>query len=212
MAMFFSSLDDKYKRVIRLVSITFISLLIISFLKISSERFESNKGYEIQIPEKAITYDPIIYSYLDYVSQWYPNSIELLDNYKGDTFTGQIAAQPILSLLGNYHIIDYSDRDYLNLRKNLWPKHWASFNGLVAYSVYDFGFILTIVLCFIYYWTIRKLKPDNYTISLNKLFIVALVIQIPLLAIFYSQIDGLIIPFLFLFGMRKYLNRKINLK
>jgi len=88
--------------------------------------------------------------------------------------------------------------------------HWYTFNGFVAYIIYDFGYILTMLFSFYYYFVVYYLRPKNNQISLLSLFLLVLLIQIPLLAIFYSALGGIIIPLLLLIPIFIYMKVSFN--
>jgi hypothetical protein len=197
--------DPKIKFYIKRLSIAFIVLVLAYFAYVTDARFSGNEGYASVISENSIIQDPALYSIFDYLSQWYQNSSYLLDNYTGETFKGQISLQSILIPLNTLGVINFSLDELTAIRKTLWPTHWYTFNGLVAYSVYDYGYFLTFILSLIYFIVILKFSPINNSISLIQLLIMALLVQIPLLSIFYSAISGLMLPMLYLIPICLYL-------
>lgn len=192
--MLYSTLEKRIKKYIKNTLILLLSLTAVYFVNISLKRFTTDNLYAETIPSSSFIQDPVIYSYFDYLSQWYCNSMYVLNSYNFRGFNGQVSLQSALSLLGQYSIISYDAIAYSALRQQLWPLHWYTFNGFVAYTIYDLGYILTIVFSLIYYLIIRRLKPKNNQISLLNLFLVVLLIQIPLLAIFYSAVGGIVMP------------------
>jgi hypothetical protein len=212
LVLIFDTFEYQIKRQVKRFVFIIGVLFTIYFIKITQERFASDKFYKKTIPKEAKIKNTVIYSYYDYLSQWYTNNMNLLNSYKGEKFNGQVSFQPVISLLGQYHIISYNSKDYSKLRKKLWPKNSFSFNGLVAYSVYDFGYILTLVLSIIYYYIVRKLGSKNNEISLLNLFYLVLLIQIPLMAIFYSTTDAILIPLLLFIPIHLYLRTKLLVK
>ena len=194
--MLYGTFEFRIKKFLKNSMFLILSLMIVYFVNISIERFTTDNLYAENIPSNALIQDPVLYSYFDYLSQWYYNNMYVLNSYNFKTFNGQISLQPVLYLLGQYNIINYDPNTYSSLRQQLWPLHWYTFNGFVAYIVYDLGYILTIVFSLVYYLIILKLRPKNNQISLLNLFLIVLLIQLPLLAIFYSSIGGIIIPLL----------------
>lgn len=210
LTIFYGTLSAKTKSIIKKVIVIAGVLMGLYFISITTNRFDNDSVYEENIPLDSPIQDPALYSYLDYLSQSHFNGMYVLDSYDFNTFKGQTALQPVLALLGQYGLINYHSADYKELRKKLWPEHHYTFNGLVSYSVFDFGYIITLILALIYYYYISKMKPKNSTIYLEDLFSVVLVIQIPLLAIFYSTISVIIIPLLFFIGIHYYLKTAIE--
>ncbi|MBV5341811.1 MAG: hypothetical protein J0665_20030 [Deltaproteobacteria bacterium] len=182
--------------------------LVISFIYlmyITNERFGGGSYYSSRISSKSIIQDPFVYGLFDYLSQWYYNSMYLLDSYNFSTFKGQISLKPILDLMGQYYLIDYNPNNSLNIRMALWPDNWYTFNGLVAYFVYDYGYLITIALSLLYFNLIMIVRPYKNEISLNSLFVLVLLIQIPLMAIFYSMVQSIVLPSIFLIPIFLYL-------
>lgn len=208
--LLYGTLESKIQSVIKKSLIVSIVLITIYFINITIKRFTEDKLYEGTIPDKSYIKDPVSFSYFDYLSQWYYNSMTLLESYKFEIFNGQITTQSVLSLFGQYGIITYDSNSYTLLRQKMWLDNWCSFNGFVAYSIYDYGYILTFVFTIFYYLIVLKLKPKNNQVSLLNLFIIVLLIQIPLLAIFYSAAGGIFMPLLFYIPIFLYLRVKVK--
>jgi hypothetical protein len=179
------------------------------FMNVTRERFTNDKWYQRKIVAKSDFEDPVLYSYFDYIAQWYPHNMYLLEKYRFEKFNGQTALQPVLGLMGHYRIINYDTKDYNKLVRKIWPLHYYTFNGLVAYSIYDFGYVVSSILCFLYAWSIYKMRPREHKISLLHLFYLVLLIQIPLMSIFYSAAGEILIPFLLLIPIHIFLRTKL---
>ena len=203
--MLYGTLEYRVKKMLKKLIFLTSSLMVIYFVNISTRRFTTNNLYTETIPSNSLIQEPVFYSYFDYLSQWYYNNMYVLNSYNFKTFNGQISFQSILYILGRYSIINYDPSNYVSLRQQLWPLHWYTFNGFVAYIVYDLGYILSIVFSLIYCLIILKLRPKNNQITLLNLFLIVLLIQLPLLAIFYSSFGGIIIPLLFAIPLFIYL-------
>lgn len=201
----YNTFDAQIRRSIMRYVVTFGMLFAGYFIYITNSRFAQDKLYAEIIPRDSFIQEPVLFSYFDYLSQWYSNSMYVLNSYDFETFRGQISFQSVLGLLSHFGLLDYITADYMNLRQTLWPKHWYMFNGLVAYSVFDYGYFLTVVLSLFYCYVILKLKPVNNSISLLNLLVMVLLIQLPLMAIFYSTVGGLMFPILFLIPVYGYL-------
>lgn len=201
----FNTFEIQTRRRVKKYVVTFGMLFAGYFIYITNARFANDKLYAEIIPRDSFIQDPVIFSYFDYLSQWYYNSMYVLNSYDFETYRGQISSQSVLSLLSHFKLLDYNTTNYMNLRQTLWPKHWYMFNGLVAYSVFDYGYFFTVVLSLLYCYVILKLKPVNNSINLLNLFVMVLLIQLPLMAIFYSSVGGLMFPILFLIPVYGYL-------
>jgi hypothetical protein len=206
----FGTLEHKVKNFIKFVSIIVVSVFMSYFIYISNERFVADTSYDDLIPTNAIVQDQVNYSYLDYGSQWYFNNFVVLEKYDFKGFNGQISLQPVLSILGQYGLINYDPAQYTKLRIQLWPDHYWTFNGFVAYSIYDYGYFLSLIFCLFYFFLVRFNSPIKNTISIVNLFVIVLLIQLPLMAVFYSNVGTVLLPLLFLAPIYLYL--KITFK
>ncbi|MGE5351539.1 MAG: O-antigen polymerase [Clostridiales bacterium] len=205
--LFYNTLGRKFKKYIKLSLIVLTIVSSLYFVSITGQRFENDKFYAEKIPAKSLVQNPTLYSYFDYLSQWYNNNMYVLDTYDFSTFSGQLSLQPIQSLLGQYGIIKYDYFSYVKLRQQLLPLNWYTFNGLVADSIYDFGYIFAFILVFVYRYAINKITPKENKISLLNTFYLVLLIQLPLLSIFYSFVSGIVIPLLLIIPISMYLKK-----
>lgn len=213
--MLYGSLDYRVKKNIKRVGLILSVLVLLYFINISNKRFKEDRSttdlYTLAIPSDAIVKDPVLYSYLDYSSQWVYNGFELIKLYDFETFKAQITFQPLLGIAQQFGVISYDPESYAKLRRSLWPNPYGySFNGYPAYLVYDYGIIGAILFSTIYFWIIRKLRPKNGVIDVYDLFLITLLIQLPLMAIFYSQMANISIALIIAIFLRIYL--KYSLK
>lgn len=179
----------------RILLISFV-LAVLYFITISVNRFQNDSYYARFIPEKSYIQDPILYSVFDYFSQGLNNGFYVLDDYHFKIFNGQTMFQDVLRLAGQYNIINYSTIEYEKFRQELWPKHFYTFNGFVAYLIYDFGYVISLLLCLMYYSYLIRNRTYEHSLSIRSLLTISLLIQIPLFSIFYSPLNGLVIPFM----------------
>lgn len=185
----------------------YIGLVLFSalFITISIDRFGNDSTYNYEIPSSSPIKDPVLYSLVDYLSQWYFNGAEVLHDYNLETFKGNITLSTIYELLNHFNIISYDYADYRSLRIKLWKDNWYTFTGFSAYTIYDYGIIGGIFLCVLYFLIVKKKGPKNDVIYINDLFLISLLIQIPLMSIFYSQIGALFFPIIFYLIINFYL-------
>lgn len=206
--MFKNSIELKFIKKIRRTFVILGALLVFVFISISVSRFDKNISYANKIPVNSKIQNPTAYSLFDYLSQSHGNGMKILENYNFDTFNGQASFSSVLKLLSQYGIL--KEFDYSKTREKLMPDNYWTFNGLVAEWVYDFGYMLTLVIALFYFITVRKLKPVGNSISLKNAFLSILLLQIPLFTIFYSVLATLVIPMLLLIPINLYLYRKSN--
>ncbi len=209
--LLYGTLTPRLKKNIK-VSFIILSVLSIGyFISISQQRFEEDtarsKIYTKLIPVEAITQDPVLYGYLDYTSQGFFNGHEVLKLYEGEGFDGVLTYESILGFIST----PTQSYERFKYRQKLWPYHYSySFNGFAAYTVYDYGILGAIAFCIFYFVVVVRMRPRENTIQLKDLFLIVLLIQIPLMSIFYSQVGGLFIAFLLWIPLWFYL--KIQIK
>lgn len=202
---------DKIKRNIKIIGIFVGVLATLYFLDVSVRRFEEDadlaRKYGKTIPVGAITQNPLVFSYLDYLSQGYLNGFEVMQLYRGEGFDGAITFEKLSIMMTS----EYETYLRLKKRQRLWPYHYSySFTGYPAYSLYDYGIFGSVILGFIYYFFVWRMRPKRQTLSMRNLFWIVLLIQIPLISIFYSEVGGLIIALILALFIWIFL--KFNLK
>lgn len=207
------TIKPKTLRTIKTLFSVLLGISLLYFINISVKRFKEDKDalsdYSRLIPQSAIIKDPMLYSYADYSSQAFYNGFEIIQKYDNKTFNGQLSLQSLNSLLGSFNIIEYDSRKYLNYRSKLWPSKYSySFNGYPAYLIYDFGILGAIIFSMLYYYIVYRLRPLNRSISLRNTFLLVLLIQIPLMSIFYNQLGGILIAFIILIPFYIYLKKQ----
>lgn len=186
----------------------FGAIIFVYFISITIKRFGEDDYYANIISSSSLVKDPVQYSYIDYLSQGYYNGMYLLNEYNGQIFNGQLSFQNLLNTFGNQgiiRIINFDTNDYYTLRKVIWPNHYYTFNGLTAYLIYDFGYLLATIFSLIYYLVVVKLRPRKKRISISNLFVLVLLVQLPHSAIFYSSFSAIVLPLFIFFGIKFYL-------
>lgn len=219
--LFRESIDKKIISILKKGALIVSVLLVINILSISTKRFSDKYDFyqtEYSQNKEIIIKDPVIVSYLDYLCQGYYNCYDLLNKYDGKTFGGNISFQDILILTNQYLGIGYSRDKIMDLRRKIWPGAWsATFNSYVAYVVYDFGIIGSLLITLLYSTYVRRkcrlMKKGK--LLLSDLNWIMLLFQIPLFSIFYSALGALVIPGIFLIVLNivfKPRNHKIYFK
>lgn len=75
------------------------------------------------------------------------------------------------------------------------------FLGYTAGSVYDLGYIGTIIMSFVYWAFVRRMSKARNNANIKSLMYIAILIQIPLNSIFYNIFSSAIMTLLFLLFM-----------
>lgn len=183
-----------------------VVLLLVNMIGISNDRFEDHYSFnqtEYVINKEKYIDNPLMVSYIDYLSQGYYNCYDLLIRYDGRTFHGQTMFNELLVLMNQYLSFPFSSDEYQSLREKLWPGLWnKSFNSYVAYMVFDFGIIGSLFFMLLYYLTVSSFfKHSRSVIGISQLTWITFLIQVPLFSIFYNALAAMVIPMLFYTGL-----------
>ena len=192
----------------RIILIAVAYFVIINFSSITQSRFSDNKKYYNNVvPISSSIQDPSIYSMLDYLSQWYGNSLIVLDRYDGHTFYGQSTLSPIYVMFNLFSPVKWSSEKYLEQRMSiLGNQYYYKFTGLVTNMIFDFGYLLTIIIALLYRRIVILIAPINGTVTIPSLLLIASLIQVPLFAVFYSTLAGVVFSLLLWIPVYFYLN------
>lgn len=166
--------------------VLFVTLILfgVGFITISITRFEDNTHYEKTIPSYSVIQDPTLYSFCDYLGQANRNGLEVLKNYNGSTLLGGYTFDAVRSTLSAFRIFPYDSEKYRAKREVLFGAYSGGFTGLTAYSVMDYGIILTLILFLLYAWYIPK--HLRKIITFHDLCLIMCFVQIPICSMFYS--------------------------
>ena len=210
--LFYRLIDKNVKKKIRNVFLVFGIAFFAYFINITIRRFGDDKkisnAYGKTIPTNAVSQDPVTYSLLDYMSQGYLNGFEVLQMYDGQGFDGALTFDKINSLFSTPN----QNYERLKFRQKLWPYQYSySFTGFPAYAIYDYGMFGSIIFCGVYFLIVRNRRPRNNTIKFKNIFLLVFLVQIPMMAIFYSEFTQFILGLIFLIPFQIYINMK-NIK
>lgn len=175
------------------------AIFICVFLLITFVRFSSSKMdyYGERIPPNSIIKDPVTYSIFDYASQGYPCGIECLEYYKPENcMNGEYAFYDIYMILGYFHIINWNFDDYKERMLKAFSGNFNGFKGYVASSVCDFGYILTCLFNFFFFFYLKNVFKNSYRIRLDRLIYSFFLLLMAMNVIFYNYLPALKFPFM----------------
>lgn len=202
-AAFWSMLNDslsielfkKEKKVI-LISMAVASVV---FVTISVTRFD--ESYKMNYMSSAsIVQNPTLYSFIDYLGMGNHQGVTLLNSYNGITLRGGYTFSITHNVLEWFGLSGKSTVN--NEMEKLFGDYYGSFIGFPTYTVYDFGYILSVILCLLYFFYVRS---RNKYLSIQTLLVSGLLLIIPLSTIFYSQANIVFFCLLVYFGIALYL-------
>ncbi|WP_282629962.1 O-antigen polymerase [Empedobacter sedimenti] len=178
-------------------------IVVVIFVIITIIRFSAMDYYGDRIPKQSMIKDPILYSFVDYASQSFPNGFIKLEEYEENKLLyGQDLFRPIYQFLDFFGVIEWDGKKADENIEKAYNYDGGAFRGYTAQMVYNFGYIITVLISIIYYFIVKKYVRSKMNISMEKLFVLILLLIIPLVSIFYSGFGGLYFPFLFLFLTR----------
>ena len=199
---FRSSLGSRIqRRISRLVKYTTI-MIIVSFILMSYSRFSRMDYLAERIPRESVVQDITTYYLLYYGGQSFPYSITSLEEYSSEKcLNGSITFYNLYQVLGFFHLIDWDSSDAIEKRAKVMSELSDKFLGYTAGSVYDLGYIGTIIMSFVYWAFVRRMSKARNNANIKSLMYIAILIQIPLNSIFYNIFSSAIMTLLFLLFM-----------
>lgn len=162
----YGGLNNEMKRTIKRTMLISLTVLIFFFVTISIYRF-GDEGY-YYVPHSAFITNPILYSLVEYASQWFGNGLYILSQYESvDLWYGK-SFRPLVDRVFFPFVSDVSYSDYRIASLGVYA---SKFNGLVATVVYDFGFIGALFAFVIWLIGFLYAAPNQGRITLGKLML-----------------------------------------
>lgn len=170
-------LSKKAKRIFSVLGIVFSTAILAIFVIISINRF-GEIGSSIHDEESSL------YSFADYASQWYGNSISVLPSYQ------RPAGGELSDVFFDYWGLSDGD-DNTTVRSKLWPNYYWRFIALPVVMLFDFGVIFSLIFSLLYAWICNKLRPKNNQISLFSFLVFGALAVLPLSSFSGSILEDL---------------------
>lgn len=185
-------------KVLKIIKYTSICIVVL-FLSITYIRFSAMDYYGDRIPQNSIVKNPIIYSLIDYASQSYSNGLYQLERYTADkSLGGEQFFRDIYQILNFFGIVNWDAKESKALIDTAYDYDGGAFNGYTAPLVFNFGYILTFLISFTYFFAVKIRLKDMSVISLKSMFSLILLLVIPAVSIFYAGYALLLFPLLLL--------------
>ena len=207
---FYPKFDVSTKRKIKIIGSFFSILILVFFILISINRFTDYFMYGDAQYNNTVIKNPIVYSMIDYLSQWYMNSGIVMSKYNFETFNGELSSPFIITLANKFGLIDYNPNTIIDKLIAAWGSKYDKFNGLVPNLLFDFGYICTLLFSIMYFIAIKILTKRKNTVELSKLFLLVTMFILPSMGIFNSQLKSTNYNLLILYSIfiYIYLNHK----
>ncbi len=194
-----SAIDDKLRKKISSVAKKIFLIIGCLFIVITVVRFSAMDYYADRIPENSVIKNPILYSLVDYASQGYPNGLNLLEEYSDErNLEGEDMFRTIYQFLDFFHIISWDSEESKEKIAAAYNYDGGAFHGYTCQMVFNFGYILTLLVSVFYYFFVRHKLRGNTSVSLLELCLLILFLVMPLVAIFYSGLGLLYFSVMFM--------------
>lgn len=172
LSFFYAGLNKTQKKSIKITFVILFSASAIAFWEITSNRFTSVLLYTIYSDQNRLTHYPLIYSMVDYGSQWYENGIAVLAMYNFEPFWGGLSFPLIGLLLDKVGLDGAHPRFVSGVLSEAWGGYYYKFNGITSNLLHDFGYIGTIVFLILYIILILRIgKPYKRTYSFDRILV-----------------------------------------
>ena len=170
--IFYDAFSIRTKKFIKKLIIVAVSGASIVFMAISINRFDDTGALKIQ--EGSIIQNELLYSFFDYACQWFSDNFVLGRQYNND---------PLGGTLSNAFINDwFLHPDVKEIRLQLWGSRATAFIGLFCIWLYDFGYIVSIMIAFLFRLVVRKLRPKRGVMSSTSIFAFSVLSVLPLMS------------------------------
>lgn len=161
------------------------------FFSITSNRFA---GDNIGVSERfmyhqdAMIKDPVVTSQLSYFSQWYNKSNVWMPIYNGDITYGS-RTFPLVALYLSKAGLTQKYPDYLERKLDQqFGDDTGSFLGCATVYLYDYGYLLAILVVFLYYIILKK-KLQVHNVDVMDYMLVVIFLQLPCSGIFNTAMN-----------------------
>mgnify|MGYP003632289556 FL=1 len=172
----YSALGKKIRKKMVVYSAVIFTTAFLLLNIITESRF--SKYY--YIPSSSPIQDPVLYSTLDYGSQWNFNGFEVSKNYSVDKLMYGRSTFPIVPFIGNRIGLNFTSLSDLR-RQKLGDKYDGTFNGVVGTLLYDFGYFFTLIFAVIFYKIVARGAPKKGNVYLHNFISFGVLIPLPLM-------------------------------
>ncbi len=194
-----SNFNRKFEKFVKKTGL----VLIVGFSVMTFVRFSAMTYYGDRIPKNSIIKDPIVFSIVDYVSQSNNNGLICLENYTSEKcLYGESFFMNELLVLNSFGIIHWDKEAFRERAEKAYSGLFIMFNGYVASSVIEFGYVFTLLFdFFLCVYICRALRKKG--LSVKTSYYLVMLLQIPLNSIYYNSLSSMIFPFILVFFASK---------
>ncbi|MDC8456138.1 O-antigen polymerase [Marinobacter sp. DS40M6] len=173
----YGGIPDKVKRKVNLIAGLFFTGIVAIFALITTSRFSGSSFSTI--PGNSFVSSPILYSILNYASQWIVNSIGALEDFSLNHIWFGKSTFTVFDIVTG--MIGFDTVDYGDLRQETLGQYSTKFIGLVATLVYEFSYIGAIYYVCLFYLFFRFLAPGRFEMRVSGILILIVFSSQPLM-------------------------------
>jgi len=175
-----SSLNVPLRSFFRKLGLTFWLLFLVAFLFITYSRFGDGSYHSRYSGLGSFwEHNTVILSLLDYGSQWITNALVVLELYTPDKIWFGKSSFKVFEIGAGILGVDY--QNYADIRQLTLGENASKFLGLVAVLIYDFGYIFTVLIFFLFYFLVRYFAPEMNVINKRSLIYFPILIAVPVM-------------------------------
>jgi len=205
---FYNKLEFKIKKRIRILLVTVFAVACSFFYLITENRFADTITYDSEIYKSKYIKSPVVYSLLDYGTQWFQNSRDLMAMYDFEILYGRLTFSFPELVLTTTGLADFQELEKVLSQK--WGSYFDKFNGITANLLFDLGYVGSLIFVLIYRRIVLKLQPKAGAISISNLMFCVILVMIPAMGFFNSEMKVVFFNLAIIYGylMYKYLKVK----
>ena len=209
LSFFYHGYERRTKRFLHCVFAGGAVALGLVFFAITNNRFVEDVFYASGSTDNPLTSNPILYSVIDYGSQWYQNSIGVMSMYSFNALHGQLSFPLPVMILDKLGFIDYPVGKVETTLYDIWGTYFDRFNGITANLLVDFGYIGTLLFAIGYRAIVRFLgRTQNGSYSFERFAVLGVPFLLVATGIFNYEMKSSYYNLLIIYAMSFYLYLK----
>jgi oligosaccharide repeat unit polymerase len=206
LSFFHYGYSRKIKRFLHCVFAGVTVVLAVAFFVITNNRFTQVLLYTSGDSDSLLKSNPIVYSIIDYGSQWYHNCISVMSMYSFNPLFGKLSFPLPELILDKLGFIDFPSGSVEATLSDLWSTYYDKFNGITANLLVDFGYFGTLLFAFCYRSSILALgRTQDARYSFERIVVLGVPFLLVATGIFNYQMKGVYYNILILYSACFYI-------
>lgn len=208
LSFFYSKMDNHMRNVTKATGLVFLGCVSGILIFITITRFGDYFQYGDAIYAESFIQNPVLYSVLDYIGQWYENCGHVMARYSFVTLNGELSFPLLLIIADKLQIIDYADNTLMFTLESIWGEYYDKFHGLIANLLFDFGYAGTTLFVLLYALVLHGIRPIKGIISFPHLLILGPLFFLPAMGIFGYEMKSTSYNLLIVYSLMIYVYLK----